>query len=144
MIQINKIKISSEVTIVYEEYLDNTSSSKLITLTSKEPPVKEFQDAIASLMEHVAEFCKLDWSFWEDGRVTGISFKYDDMGDFGVTITAQKQFELPCVINTPYINPRMIIEHDLLLSTMNDIQQYSLDFINGKRKDPSVKQLTLL
>jgi hypothetical protein len=144
MIQINKIKMSEETVIVYEERIEDSYSTKVITLSSKEPPVKQFQDAIASLMEYVAEFCKLDWEFWETGSVTGINFKYDDMGNFGITITAQNKFELPCVINTPYISPNMMIEHDLLLSTMNDIQQHSLDFIEGKRKELEVKQLTLL
>lgn len=141
MIQITKIKFADETTIVYEEYDEVTSSNKSVTLTSKEPPLQKFKDSVAGLIEYVAIYCRLDWEYWENGKITGITFKYNDEGDVGIVVTAQHQFDLPCVINTPYINPAVIIDNGSLMRLVEEIQKYAAAFVAGDR---AVKQLSLL
>ncbi len=141
MIQITKIKLGDEITVVYEERDDATASKKSVTLTSKEPPLKIFEDSVAKLIEYVAFYCYLDLQYWEEAKIIGMTFKYNDENDVGVVITAQCNHYLPCVINTPFLNPNVMADNDKLLQLVEEIQQHAISFVRGDR---AVKQLNLL
>lgn len=135
---IQKLKLKDkEIHITYELPSPN-SDQKIVNFKSEEEPSTRFHPAIDNLLDDVCAICGLDADAWMNGKVTGITFKHNDDGDYDVVITAQCVVNnlLNVVVNTPLFHPKETLEVKLD-NVLAELEEY----LKGKRKN---QQLSIL
>jgi len=97
-----------EIQIQYEtkRQVGEDEEVTLTTLTSKDKPRPEFDQALHRLIPHVIDICELPKPYKQGMEISGVSYSYGgDDETMGATITALKTLaatNAPLVLNTPH------------------------------------------
>lgn len=127
-----KIKVDKhqKPTLVYDRELFEGRMEEGITLNGVEPS-EEIAEALNVFAGLVVEMMALDGAWEDEGRVSGISMKHLGAGQYGLTITLQRNFEddegsYAGIVNSPYISYERQTQSDeiAVIALVNAAEDY--------------------